>query len=84
MSQRFGAIKIHFDYQGVAANANPPPNQVLCGQPYIVNFTAGTPPPPNNYWDFGDLSGTAVDDNAPSYTYTDTGTFTVMYVLRKN
>ncbi len=76
----FGAIKIGLDFQGVVALANPPPNQTLCGAPYTLNFSAGNPPPPNNYWDFGDLLGTAFDDNNPSYTYQDTGTYTVMYV----
>ena len=76
----FGAIKIDMNFQGVIANATPPPNQVLCGAPYNVTFSAGNPAPPNNYWDFGDLLGTAVDDNNPTYTYQDTGSYIVMYV----
>lgn len=76
----FGAIKIGLDFQGITANATPPPNQVLCGAPYNITFSAGSPAPPNNYWDFGDGSGTATDDNNPLYTYGDTGTYNVMYV----
>ncbi len=76
----YGGIKIDMDFQGVIANAIPPPNQIQCGAPYNLNFSAGTPAPPNNYWDFGDGLGTAVDDNNPAYTYADTGSYTVMYV----
>lgn len=62
-----------------ATQANIPPNVTLCGAPYIVNFSAGLPPPPNSYWDFGDGLGTDTATN-PMYTYADTGTYTVMYV----
>jgi gliding motility-associated-like protein len=76
----FGAIKIGLDFQGVIANANPPPNQTLCGAPYNLTFSAGNPAPPYNYWDFGDGIGTATNNNNPGYTYADTGSYTVMYV----
>lgn len=76
----FGAIKIGLDFQGIVAGANPPPDQVVCGAPYSLTFSAGSPPPPNNYWDFGDGVGTAVDDNNPGYTYVNPGTYNVMYV----
>jgi gliding motility-associated-like protein len=75
----YGAVKIDMDFQGIIANANPPPNQVHCGAPYNLTFSAGSPAPPNNYWDFGDSIGTDTSAN-PIYTYADTGTYTVMYV----
>jgi gliding motility-associated-like protein len=61
-------------------NATAPPNIFLCSSPYIVNFTGNAPPPPNSYWDFGDGSGTSNLIN-PAYTYQDTGTYNVMYVV---
>jgi gliding motility-associated-like protein len=61
-------------------NATAPPNIFLCSSPYIVNFTGNAPPPPNSYWDFGDGSGTSNLLN-PAYTYQDTGTYNVMYVV---
>ncbi|PCI92999.1 MAG: hypothetical protein COB15_17070 [Flavobacteriales bacterium] len=51
----------------------------LCSAPYNVNFTGNTPVSPNNYWDFGDGTGTSTLAN-PLYTYADTGTYNVMYV----
>jgi len=76
----YGAIKIDMNFPGIIAQANTPPDQVLCGAPFIVNFMGGTPAPLNSYWDFGDLSGSAVNLNTPNYTYADTGSYTVMYV----
>ena len=61
-------------------NATPPPNILLCSSPYDVNFTGNTPAPPNSYWDFGDGIGTSTQTN-PLYTYADTGTYNVMYVV---
>ncbi|MDA8715088.1 PKD domain-containing protein [Flavobacteriales bacterium] len=61
------------------STAVPPPPQFLCDPPFIVNFDAGTTPPPNAYWDFGDGVGTSTGIN-PSYTYADTGTYNVLYV----
>ena len=61
-------------------NATPPPNILLCSAPYDVNFTGNTPAPPNSYWDFGDGIGTSIQTN-PLYTYADTGTYNVMYVV---
>ncbi|PJB13761.1 MAG: hypothetical protein CO118_12140 [Flavobacteriales bacterium CG_4_9_14_3_um_filter_32_8] len=61
-------------------NATPPPNMLLCSAPYNVNFTGNTPNPPNSYWDFGDGLGTSTQSN-PLYTYADTGTYNVMYVV---
>lgn len=75
----FGAIKIDMNFQGVVATANPPPNLIMCGAPYNVNFTGNTPSPPNSYWDFGDGVGTSILPN-PVYNFPDTGSYTVMYV----
>jgi len=61
------------------AQAVVPPNIFLCESPFTVDFTAGANPPPNSYWDFGDGTGSS-NQNDPSYTYADTGFYTVMYV----
>lgn len=74
-----GAIKFELDFQGITNTATPPGDQILCATPYDVSFNAQTPNPPNNYWDFGDGSGTSTAPN-PTYTYADTGTYNVMYV----
>ena len=76
----YGAIKIDMNFPGLIAQANTPPNQVLCDVPYLVDFMGGNPAPPNSYWEFGDLVGTATNNNTPAYTYADTGTYNVMYV----
>jgi len=60
-------------------NAVVPPNILLCDAPYVVNFTGNTPASPNNYWDFGDGVGTSTQSN-PSYTYSGSGLYNVMYV----
>ncbi len=60
--------------------ASAPPNVELCSAPYNVNFTGNNPTPPNSYWDFGDGMGTDTVAN-PMYTYADTGTYNVMYVV---
>jgi len=70
---------VHFNPNYTSVQATNPGNQVLCAQPYDVDFTAGATPPPNNYWDFGDASGTSTLPNI-TYTYADTGSYTVMYV----
>jgi len=61
------------------SNAIPPPDMLLCDPPFDVTFDAGAPAPPNAFWDFGDGSGTSTQIN-PTYTYADTGSYTVMYV----
>ena len=76
----YGAIKIDMNLPIVVAQAVAPPDLVLCGAPYIVDFTGGSPAPPNTYWNFGDGSGTAINNNTPNYTYADTGSYNVMYV----
>jgi gliding motility-associated-like protein len=70
---------IFYNPNFTTVNATPPGNQTFCTQPYLVNFDAGATPPPHNFWDFGDGSGTSILDN-PQYTYADTGIYTVMYV----
>jgi len=69
-----------FNPVNTTVNATAPPNIFLCSAPYIVNFSGNTPAPPNNYWDFGDGLGTDTVLN-PMYTYADTGTYNVMYVV---
>ena len=61
------------------SNAVPPPDMLLCDPPYDVTFDAGAPAPPMAFWDFGDGSGTSTQIN-PTYTYADTGSYSVMYV----
>jgi len=61
------------------SNAIPPPDMLLCDPPFVVDFNAGAPAPPQAFWDFGDFSGTSTDIH-PSYTYSDTGTYTVTYI----
>jgi gliding motility-associated-like protein len=73
-----GSIKMEFNYQGVQAGANASPNIIACDPPFVVNFT-GTNGVPHHYWDFGDGTGTSTLQN-PSYTFTDTGNYTIMYV----
>lgn len=70
---------VFFNPNITTVNAAVPPNVLLCDQPYVVNFTGNTPAPPNSYWDFGDGSGTSTQNN-PSYTYTTSGLYNVMYV----
>jgi gliding motility-associated-like protein len=73
-----GAIKFGFDFQGVEAIANVPPDLLVCDPPFDVTFSSGGTAP-NAYWDFGDGVGTSTSLN-PSYTYADTGAYIVMYV----
>ena len=73
-----GAIKFGFDFQGVEATATVPPDILACDPPFDVTFTAGGTAP-NAFWDFGDGTGTSTSLN-PTYTYSDTGSYTVMYV----
>lgn len=59
----------------------PPPQPVLsCSSPYTVSFVGNTPQSPGSYWDFGDGIGTSTAAN-PTYTYADTGTYVVTYVV---
>ncbi len=60
-----------------SVTTTPPPDQSFCSAPYDVDFTGDAVP--NHYWDFGDGSGTSTSAN-PTYTYADTGSYTVMYV----
>ena len=60
-----------------AVNATAPPDQFFCSGPFVVDFTGDTVP--DHFWDFGDATGTSTSQN-PTYTYADTGTYTVMYV----
>ncbi len=73
-----GVIKMEFNYTGVVASADAAPNVIACDPPFEVNFT-GTAGVPQHRWDFGDGTGTSTQPN-PSYVYTDTGSYTVMYI----
>lgn len=73
-----GAIKFGFNFLGVTATATVPPDILLCDPPFDVTFNAGGTAP-DAFWDFGDGTGTSTSLN-PTYTYADTGTYTVMYV----
>ncbi len=69
---------IYFNPTTTTVNAVVPPNITICGSPLTVNFSSGTPPPPNNFWNFGDgNTSTAID---PSHNYSSIGNYTVMFV----
>lgn len=71
------AIKIQFDPTIVeASNLS---DTVLCYAPYLVNFSGFSSNANTHYWDFGVLGQSATIPN-PQYTYTEPGTYTVMYV----
>lgn len=71
---------IHFHSNFTAVTAVPPSDTTLCSPPpFSYTFNAGTNPPPNVYWDFGDGSGTSTQYN-PTYSYADTGTYVVTFV----
>lgn len=61
------------------ANADDPGDIFLCSSPLNVDFSAGSNPSTDVYWDFGDGSGTSTD-YYPTYTYADTGSYVVMFV----
>ncbi len=61
------------------ANAEDPGDIFLCSSPLNVDFSAGTNPTPDVYWDFGDGVGTSTALN-PTYTYADTGSYEVMFI----
>jgi gliding motility-associated-like protein len=70
---------VHFNPNYTSVQATSPGDQEICGAPFNVDFTSGITPPPNNFWDFGDGSGTSTLADL-TYTYADTGSYTVMYV----
>ena len=74
-----GSIKFGFDFQGIEAQAIDPGDITLCSAVYTVDFDGGSTPPPYQFWDFGDGTGSSTATN-PSYTYADTGFYQVMYV----
>ena len=71
--------KIDFEASGVTANANANDLIACTGPPFDVDFT-GSSGVPNHFWDFGDGTGTSTLAN-PTYTYADTGTYNIMYVV---
>ena len=70
---------VHFNPNFTSVQATSPGDQEICGAPYNVDFTSGATPPPNNYWDFGDGTGNSILPDV-TYTYADTGSYSVMYV----
>lgn len=64
--------------------ATPNPNFTTCDG-FTVNFFHTSAGANNVYWDFGD--GTTLSDtswlNTPSYTYPDTGIYTVMFIINR-
>ncbi|MCL4857007.1 MAG: PKD domain-containing protein [Flavobacteriales bacterium] len=62
-----------------ATTAVVPNDIMLCSQPYEITVNAGPTPPPISFWDFGDGIGTSNLANT-TYTYADTGTYTVTYI----
>jgi len=72
---------IRFNPVFTSVTATTPGDQEFCGAPFNVDFTSGGTPPPNSFWDFGDIApnDTSTLDNV-TYTYSDTGSYTVMYV----
>jgi gliding motility-associated-like protein len=65
--------------------ANPNPNFVTCDG-FNVNFFHNSTGANNVFWDFGDpnsLADTSALDN-PSYTYTDTGTYVLTFIINRN
>ena len=72
---------VFFNPQYTTVTAVVPPNILLCTTPLIVNFTGNNPAPQDgSWWDFGDGLGTSWL-NSPAYTYGDSGTYTVIYVV---
>ncbi|MDG1475757.1 MAG: gliding motility-associated C-terminal domain-containing protein, partial [Vicingaceae bacterium] len=61
-------------------NAVAPDPVLLCSEPYNISLVGNNPAPPNSYWNFGDQTGIIINDNTPTYTYQDTGIYSVMYV----
>ncbi len=71
-------IKFDFQLANITAQASAAPSDTICvGQ--TVNFNNTSQNSTNYIWDFGD--GSPLDTNtAPSHTYTNTGSYTVILV----
>jgi len=61
----------------VTADASP--DVFTCDPPYPVTFSNGGSTAPDHFWNFDDGIGTSTLAN-PTYTFTATGTYNVMYV----
>ncbi|HYG50555.1 MAG TPA: PKD domain-containing protein, partial [Flavobacteriales bacterium] len=59
--------------------ADASPDVFSCEPPYTVTFDNGGNTAPQHYWNFGDGIGSSALPN-PTYTFTTTGVFSVMYV----
>jgi gliding motility-associated-like protein len=62
----------------VNANANASPNIIACDPPYNVTFNASSAP--NHLWFFDDINNSTSTLEDPTFTFTDTGTYNVMYI----
>lgn len=70
---------VSYNATTVVANANASPNIISCEPPYTVNFNSGSSSP-DHFWDFDDVSGSTSTLSNPSFTFTDTGSYNIMYV----
>lgn len=76
-----GIITDTVNYQGFATytNATAPSDISACDFPAPITFdNGGVIGTPNHYWDFGD--GSTSNQANPTYTYLDTGVYTVTYI----
>ncbi|HLP12854.1 MAG TPA: PKD domain-containing protein, partial [Flavobacteriales bacterium] len=64
-------------FVNVVADASP--DGFSCDPPYTVTFSSGGSTAPIHYWNFDDGVGTSSLAN-PTYTFTTTGVFDIMYV----
>lgn len=73
-----GVFKIDFEISGVHAQASASPSSVGC-VPFTVQFNNASSGANDYIWIFDDGSNSSTDV-APSYTFTDTGTYNVMLI----
>ncbi|OWY22080.1 PKD domain-containing protein [Sphingobacteriales bacterium UPWRP_1] len=76
-----GAVKFAFEPPYVLASAAATPDYTGCA-PLTVNFQNGSYGATDYFWDFGTNGAISTDAN-PSYTYTETGYYTVMLIASK-
>ncbi|QQS31237.1 MAG: PKD domain-containing protein [Sphingobacteriales bacterium] len=76
-----GAVKFAFEPPYVLASASAAPDFVGCA-PLTVNFQNSSYGATEYFWDLGTNGATSTQTN-PSYTYTDTGYYTVMLIASK-
>ncbi len=76
-----GAVKFAFEPPYVLAVASAAPDYIGCA-PLTVNFQNSSYGATEYFWDFG-TNGATSTETTPSYTYTDTGYYTVMLIAAK-